>query len=375
MKRILIAVCGLTPQVITETIFALHQQGKMPDAIRILTTRKGKDICNALLLSPIDGAYYRMLDEYGIDRNSIDFSPRHLLTSSDENGSEPDDISDAEESERFLKLCMEQVFAATNDDNTELLLSIAGGRKTMGACLTLAAQCYGRPKDRLYHVLVSPEFESSREFFYPPVESKTITLKDEKGQPYSKETRYAKLTLVSVPFFSIRDRLSERHLRQPETPASLMLSLVREKQPELTIDLPGKKLVWKGVEADLMPARLALYAFFAMYKKEVECDTANCKGCEKCFIQSAQIFAEHETSIAKLYRRIEPGKDHDAMSSTGITALSAENFNTYKSRLHKDLEKAFGRLEAEKLAISSKDKRPNTCYGLKLDKNQIRIVM
>ena len=27
---------------------------------------------------------------------------------------------------------------------------------------------YGRPQDRIYHVLVSPEFESSGVFFYPP---------------------------------------------------------------------------------------------------------------------------------------------------------------------------------------------------------------
>lgn len=374
MKRILIAVCGLTPQVITETLYALYQQGRMPDAVRILTTRKGKDACNSLLLSPVDGAYYRLLDEYGIDRDRIDFSVRHILTPCDESGQEPDDIATEEESEQFLQLCMDQVFETGRQDDCQTFYSIAGGRKTMGACLTLAAQCYGRPQDRLYHVLVAPEFESSREFFFPPVHSTEITLRDAEGNPYRKETRFAKVTLVTVPFFSIRERLTAQHLKQPESPASLMLSLVREKRPELTVDLPGKKLIWKGIECDLMPARLTLYAFFALLKKDAACSRKSCKGCDDCFVTVSGIF-EREGMIANLYRRIEPGKDHDAMSDTGIQGLSAENFNAYKSKLRRDLERAFGPLEANRLEINTRGRRPNTRYGLALDREQIRIVL
>lgn len=374
MKRILIAVCGLTPQVITETLYALHQQSRMPDAVRILTTRKGKDACNALLLSPVDGAYYRLLDQFGIARDRIDFSVRHILTSCDESGREPDDIASEEESEQFLQLCMEQVFEAARHDDCQLFFSIAGGRKTMGACLTLAAQCYGRQQDRLYHVLVAPEFESSREFFFPPVQSTEITLRDAEGNPYRKETRFAKVTLVTVPFFSIRDRLTEKHLKQPESPSALMLSLVREKRAELTVDLPGRKLVWKGIECDLMPARLALYAFFALLKKDAGCKKTSCKGCDDCFVPVSGIF-EREGVIADLYRRIEPDKDHDAMSDTGIRAISAENFNAYKSKLRRDLERAFGPLEADRLEINTRGRRPNTRYGLAVEREQIRIVL
>jgi CRISPR-associated protein Csx14 len=372
MKRILIAVCGLTPQVITETLFALHQQGKMPDAIRILTTRQGKSACNAHLLSTVDGAYYRLLDDYGVARDQIDFFPRHIMTPVDEAGREPDDIAGEEESEQFLQLCMEQVFEATRNSDCQVFFSIAGGRKTMGACLTLAAQCYGRPNDRLYHVLISPEFESNREFFFPPRQSREITLKDADGQPYRKETRFAKITLVAVPFFSIRERLTERHLKQPETPASLMLSLVREKRPELVIDLVDRKLVWKGMECDLMPARLALFAFFALLKKDAGCGKTTCKSCDDCFVPVSGIF-EREELIADLYRRIEPGKDHDAMSDTGIRAISVENFNAYKSKLRRDLERAFGSIEADRLEIAVRGRRPNTRYGLALEREQIRI--
>ncbi|RKX57645.1 MAG: TIGR02584 family CRISPR-associated protein, partial [Thermodesulfobacteriota bacterium] len=41
----------------------------------------------------------------------------------------------------------------TASKDTAVYFLIAGGRKTMSACLAVAAQFYGRPQDRVYHVL------------------------------------------------------------------------------------------------------------------------------------------------------------------------------------------------------------------------------
>lgn len=71
-------------------------------------------------------------------------------------------------------------------------------------------------------MLVSPEFEGNRAFFYPPGESQTIELQDANGQPYYKETRYARITLVPMPFFSIRSQLTAEILDQPRDPATLI---------------------------------------------------------------------------------------------------------------------------------------------------------
>ena len=43
MKNILLAVTGLSPQVITETLYALHQINRRVDAIHVITTRDGKE--------------------------------------------------------------------------------------------------------------------------------------------------------------------------------------------------------------------------------------------------------------------------------------------------------------------------------------------
>ena len=93
MKNILLAVVGLSPQVITETLFALHQQNRRVDAIHIITTRQGKEEINAHLLSPGDGKYYRYLREYNIDPESINFGFGNIHTIKDRNGMEIDDIT------------------------------------------------------------------------------------------------------------------------------------------------------------------------------------------------------------------------------------------------------------------------------------------
>lgn len=373
MKNVLLAVSGLSPQVITETLYALHQQQKRIDAIHIITTRPGKEKINAFLLSPTDGRYCRYLKEYGIDSSSIDFGFHNIHTIKNSHAVEIDDIEGEEENEMLLKTCLELAFTFTRDPDTAVFFSIAGGRKTMSASLTLAAQMYGRPQDRLYHVLVSPEFESNRDFYYPPRKSLSIEIMDKKGERSLKETRYAKITLVPIPFVSVRDRIADDLLKQPSDPATLMLSLVREESPSLTIDLVNAKITYKNLEMDMMPARLALYTFFAMQKKNCSKDVKNCANCSECYIAFDGI-EDAKDEIAALYRKIPGSRDLSEMSKTGIKALDIDNFRSNMSKIGKDLAKGLGLYATYDLAIEPSGKRPDTRYGLRLDKSRIKII-
>ena len=235
MKNILLAVTGLSPQVITETLYALHQSSRHMDAIHVITTRDGKEKIFAELFSGGNGHYYKYLDEYDINSASIDFGHRNIHVITDEHGIELPDIVRESDNEQLLKKCMDLTFYFTKDPETAVFFSIAGGRKTMSSCLTLAAQMYARPQDRLYHVLVSPEFESSRNFFYPPKKSQAIELKDNQGQPFFKETGYAQVNLIHIPFVSVRNNLSGAMLREPKDPGTLALSLIKEETSRLIV--------------------------------------------------------------------------------------------------------------------------------------------
>ena len=192
--------------MITETLFALHQNGQRVDAIHLISTREGTGKALTALLDPDRGRYFQYLKEYGIDPRSIDFGPQNIHRVTDPHGREALDIADEADNENLLRKCLDLAFHFTGEKGNAVFFSVAGGRKTMSACLTLAAQMYGRPQDRIYPVLVSPEFESSPEFYYPPRQSRLIELKDKNGNPYFKETRYAEVNLIPLPFASIRYR-------------------------------------------------------------------------------------------------------------------------------------------------------------------------
>jgi CRISPR-associated protein (TIGR02584 family) len=68
-QSILLAVTGLTPQVVTETLYALHDQGEpLPSSIRILTTAEGSQRARLTLIN--DGWLVRAATITFSSRNS-----------------------------------------------------------------------------------------------------------------------------------------------------------------------------------------------------------------------------------------------------------------------------------------------------------------
>ena len=185
---------------------------------------------------------------------------------------------------------------------------------------------------------------------------------------------YATVELIHIPFVSIRDHLSPDYLKGPEDPGTLMLSLIREEKSRLTLNLVTRKIVYKNIELDMMPAHLALYAFFAMQKKECtkNIDTG-CDNCTDCFIDIQPVFAK-QGQITDLYRKMSANRPLNEMSDTGITGLNSENFNMYKGKIKNELLKGFGPYAMKELEIASEGTRPNTRYGIRMDKGRIELV-
>ena len=66
MQHKLIAVIGNTPQVMTETFWALRFQRDVPiDEVFVMTTTKGKETCQQRLLN--EGRFKKMLVDCDID--------------------------------------------------------------------------------------------------------------------------------------------------------------------------------------------------------------------------------------------------------------------------------------------------------------------
>lgn len=368
MANILIAIAGLSPQVITETLYALHQDGIRIDEIHAIATRVGRDAISTQLFAPDDGRYFQYLREYGIDPKTILFSQDTLHVLRDDKGHPLDDITGEEENKILLKSCLTLAHRFTKNAKNTVYFSIAGGRKTMSACLMVAAQMYARPQDRICHVLVSPEFENHQEFYYPPVKPALLELRDARGQAIFKDTSYAKVTLVPIPFISMRASAREGKNRRIQTPAELFRHLVTEKEQPLIVDLHQGKILYKKAELKMMPSRLALYAFLTGQKLQCRLLSATCRGCSSCYLDYRQI-SENQAVITDLYRRLG-----GTTENKGICALEKDELRAYVSKIRKDLQKAFGAQAVELLAVEAVGKKPDTRYGIPMERDRIRIM-
>ena len=161
-KSILLAVTGLTPQVVTETLYALHQQGQgLPEQIHILTTAEGYQRARLTLIN--DSWLARFYTDYQLPKP--DFTEQHIHILQQANGEPLSDIRTQTDNQAMADGITEWIRNFTADPETALHVSIAGGRKTMGFYAGYALSLYGRSQDRLSHVLVSADYESHPQFY------------------------------------------------------------------------------------------------------------------------------------------------------------------------------------------------------------------
>ncbi|SFQ82302.1 CRISPR-associated protein, NE0113 family [Halopseudomonas formosensis] len=212
-RKILLAVSGMSPQIITETLYALiHEKNWIPDEIRLITTLIGKRNAVQQLLED-EKHFFRLLQDFGITQE-VRFDEDCIIVIRDGRGQELPDLRTPEDNEAAANVISEQLRLLTSDPEegqscTELHVSLAGGRKTMGFYAGYALSLFGRPQDRLSHVLVSEHYESHPDFFYPTRSPRMIHTRD--GQML--DTSKARVYLAEIPFVRLRNRLPETLLR------------------------------------------------------------------------------------------------------------------------------------------------------------------
>ena len=155
-KEIFIFVAGMTPQIVTETIYALAKQTPpvYPDEIYIITTSAGKRYIRKTLFEK--DILNKLFAEYDIP--AINISENSFIVAGNNTITEFEDIKDSNQNEIMGDLITGFIQEKAGDPSARLHCSIAGGRKTMSFYMGAALQLFGRPWDKLYHVLVSPEF-------------------------------------------------------------------------------------------------------------------------------------------------------------------------------------------------------------------------
>ena len=347
-RRILLAVTGLTPQIVTETLYALAVERRLwvPTEIRIITTRRGAEKAARTLLSE-EGWVHRLRKDYDLPAIQFGIEDVHVITGP--KGVPLDDILDEADNAAVADFITEEVRALTADPNASLHVSIAGGRKTMGFYVGYALSLLGRAQDRLSHVLVPPAFESQKDFFYPA--------------PGAVEAR---VLLGDIPFVRLRDglpdRLLEGHASFSETVAEAQKAL-----PPLGLDLdPATGRVTAGGETiALKPAELAFYLLLAdRRKRRLPGAHWSDKNLQAEILRSyALVVNPHSGDYARLER----------------AGMSKDSFNARKSHINAALLRKLGKRLAEPYLVEALQPPTGKCrsrlrpYGLRTPPEAITI--
>ena len=269
-RHILLCVAGLTPQIITETLYALIQErGERVDEIRVITTMAGREKLKEVLLGE-KGKLAEFYRDYQIDPAGIRFDENNIALLRTPDGRMLTDIRTPEENEYAGDQICEIVRELAKDPQTRIHASAAGGRKTMSIYLTAAMQLFGRAQDTLSHVLVSEEFELRvPDFFYIPPNPRMLRTRD--GREIS--TEHAKIYLAEIPFIRLQgvmwDRLhrSDRGYNQMVHQTQDDLSLL-ESSHDLIIDLRRSKVAVANRSIKLPVREFFVYTLFARLRKQ-----------------------------------------------------------------------------------------------------------
>jgi len=285
-REIMIFVTGTTPQIVTETLYCLTQGTEppvSPDEIHVITTLSGKEKIEEELLKK--GRLTGFSKEFNLPPIPLTRESIHVVD--DEKGIPLEDIREVSHNESLGDFIANFIRERTEDPGVRLHCSLAGGRKTMSFYLGSALQLFGRPWDKLYHVLVSPEFESHPEFYYKPRKDRALELKDSNGKAIKRlHTKDAQISLAELPFVRLRDKvpLDGRGFKELVREGQKEIDMA-SIQPPVRVNLSEKVIYIGHVGIDMVPIQMVLYVNLLRRKLE-GChfpEMPYCLDCIDCF--------------------------------------------------------------------------------------------
>ena len=250
---------GISPQVLTETLYAIHMQGKpFPDEVYLITSVNAK-------AKAIEWLFERgKIEDLKAHHNLPDFKFElsHILLMQHDDGVEIFNGREEEDQQSIADSITRIVAKFTADENCRIHASIAGGRKTMAFYMGYAMSIFGREQDILSHVFVSKDFEFSENFFFPTLNDNYIANKDKV-----LNTKEAKVTLAEIPFVRMRNMVDPSFINQMErksfSKTIALLNTYKNTSIKVQIIFNKKCILVNGIEIKLPPKELAFYLWLS----------------------------------------------------------------------------------------------------------------
>jgi CRISPR-associated protein (TIGR02584 family) len=253
----------------------------IPHEIVLLTTVRGKADLERDLFTPLpewgnqtvwQSLRRAILGDHADTDTRLEIKPIRVITVKNPasgRAQELDDIRTPRENAAAAEFILDEVRRTTANDDTRLIASLAGGRKTMSALLHAAVSLLGRRQDRLMHILVNDPFDQASlrpRFFFPGQPGGDHRLRRPDGSERIVLNAEAHLELAEVPFAPLHYLFREHLGRLPGGFADLVrtaLGLVEELSQPLTLQLDPQNWVvaLEGVPVELRGRDIPFFCF------------------------------------------------------------------------------------------------------------------
>ena len=370
-NEILVATVGLTPETVTETIYYYYKQiddQRIFSDFKLVTTEKDKvGIIKALF---DDGWLGKLEQAIDLKPKSISLTADDIIVIKDENGKTLEDVRSTEDANQERLTLFRLFHELTQDENTRLTVSIAGGRKTTSASIALALQIYGREQDDLIHVMVP---ENKRQ-------------ENTKDPWFFPENDDEKIEISNLPIIKTRKLMGESlPIDSPENLMEMAQLRLNELTPIDSVIIKGNDIMIDSEIIQLSPIVMMVWRYMARNKTEnctLESD-AVCPGCSGCYVShgamidelDTRLLHEYEIMVGENSERYKDLKEKLAGQDKDISGWNDKDasIRQYRSKLNKKIkEKAPYYLQDQLIPDIKEDDEGNTVYGLKIAKKAIK---
>jgi len=252
-ENILIAAIGMSPAVLTETIWALAQENPpwIPDQVIAITTLAGRTKIKEMLLSSKGWkALHDALKKQGcpVD-DALRFGADDTIRVIGDGGQDFKDIATLEQNREAADFILRVIREHTENPKTEIVASIAGGRKTMSALMLSCMSLLGREQDRVCHILANDDFIFANQGFLFP-KNKT-------------EEKKAKIVLSDIPFIRVRGLYEQKSGEVPSSYSDMVHIFHKAappaiNYPKIKVQKIEGKIFADGEDLELSPKEFLL---------------------------------------------------------------------------------------------------------------------
>jgi CRISPR-associated protein (TIGR02584 family) len=370
-KNILLLVTGMSPAIVTETIYGLAvnpsngQEKWIPDEVHIISTEHGLNQIRERLIN--QGNFQKLLDDY--DLPQIKFGEEYFYPIRDVDGKPQLDLRTPADNERAANLICEKVRFFTSDKNEDgsdkyeqdkvksLHVSIAGGRKTMGFYIGYALSLYGRANDHMSHVLVEAAFDETKvpDFYYPTPYKHQV--KDYSEVSWNAQD--AKIWLSYIPFVRLRASLPEESLIRKANFSDVVNAINLANNPlKVTLNIKDQSIKIGNISVRLSAREFAFYHWIADQvknnkpiitapNKHVIVDKESLQDIEKNYPEVKELASQY----IQFYDLHMDEMNAETVKKTLKYGMDRNFFNERKATLRKIFKTKFGEALTEKIEV------------------------